>query len=357
MKRITDKIPLLICCALLFYHTGSPSLPVMVILSAISVSSLSQAARYRITIYTVQLTYIAVCLFVPQFWYCFPVVFYDIMYRKGYLFGIISGVCFLLSVSELSAFHAVSVSALAAVAFVMQKHTRELESVSEKLIQTRDTSAELNMTLSDKNRQLIENQDYEIHLATLKERNRIAREIHDNVGHLLSRSIIQAGAVRCIEDGKLRNESLDSLSETLNNAMDTIRKSVHDLHDDSIDLKQSLGEIISALDAKGIAVSSEIETAPEMPNDVKLCIIGVVKEAVSNILKHSDCDRVSIYLIEHPAFRQLKIHDNGRCSENIRNSGIGLLNMRERVEKLGGIITFTSDRNGFGIVVSLKKEG
>jgi len=51
------------------------------------------------------------------------------------------------------------------------------------------------MLLRQKNRELIEKQDYEIRLATLNERGRIAREIHDHVGHLLSRSILQIGAL------------------------------------------------------------------------------------------------------------------------------------------------------------------
>ena len=46
--------------------------------------------------------------------------------------------------------------------------------------------------LTQKNKDLLEKQDYEIHVATLKERNRIAREIHDNVGHMLSRSLLQS---------------------------------------------------------------------------------------------------------------------------------------------------------------------
>ena len=49
--------------------------------------------------------------------------------------------------------------------------------------------------LQEKNKNLMEKQDYEIYLATLRERNRIAREIHDNVGHMLSRSILQMGAL------------------------------------------------------------------------------------------------------------------------------------------------------------------
>ena len=49
--------------------------------------------------------------------------------------------------------------------------------------------------LQEKNKNLMEKQDYEIYLATLRERNRIAREIHDNVGHMPSRSILQMGAL------------------------------------------------------------------------------------------------------------------------------------------------------------------
>lgn len=50
----------------------------------------------------------------------------------------------------------------------------------------RDTTKEIAMQLKQQNRDLMEKQDYEINIATLNERNRIAREIHDNVGHLLS---------------------------------------------------------------------------------------------------------------------------------------------------------------------------
>ena len=63
------------------------------------------------------------------------------------------------------------------------------------MIRLRDTSTELNLVLQEKNKNLMEKQDYEIYLATLRERNRIAREIHDNVGHMLSRSILQMGAL------------------------------------------------------------------------------------------------------------------------------------------------------------------
>lgn len=74
-------------------------------------------------------------------------------------------------------------------------------------------------------------------LQTLRERNRIAREIHDNVGHMLSRSILQMGALITIHKEEPLHGQLAGVGETLNQAMNSIRESVHDLHDESIDLR------------------------------------------------------------------------------------------------------------------------
>ena len=67
-----------------------------------------------------------------------------------------------------------------------------------QLHRTRDDSFELESILKDKNKRLLSEQDQQVHLATLAERNRIAREIHDNVGHLLSRAILLLGAITTV---------------------------------------------------------------------------------------------------------------------------------------------------------------
>ena len=64
-------------------------------------------------------------------------------------------------------------------------------------VEPRDESTEMAMHLAEKNKDLMEKQEYEVHLATLAER-RIAREIHDNVGHMLSSAILQVGALRAV---------------------------------------------------------------------------------------------------------------------------------------------------------------
>ena len=92
--------------------------------------------------------------------------------------------------------------------------------------------------LEKKNQDLLEKQDTEVYLATLKERNRIAREIHDNVGHMLSRSILMVGALKTVNQAENLKVPMEQLDQTLNEAMTNVRQSVHDLHDESVNLKE-----------------------------------------------------------------------------------------------------------------------
>ena len=61
------------------------------------------------------------------------------------------------------------------------------------------------------------------------ERNRIAREIHDNVGHMLTRAIMLTGAIKVVNKNKSLCPSIDNLEECLSTAMNNIRESVHNL--------------------------------------------------------------------------------------------------------------------------------
>ena len=93
-----------------------------------------------------------------------------------------------------------------------------------------------------------------------------------------------------------------------------------------------------------------------MSRDVKLCFIGVIKEALSNTAKHSDGDSIKIIIREHPALYQLSITDNGSCPEKIDENGMGLANMRERAASLNGNINITSGSKGFRIFLSVPKQ-
>ena len=101
------------------------------------------------------------------------------------------------------------------LAFFMERNTAKSQILEEKLRRTQDDSKKRNLLLSQKNKALQEKQDYEIYNATLKERNRIAREIHDNVGHVLSRSILMVGAAKTINKDPGMTAMLKNLEDSL----------------------------------------------------------------------------------------------------------------------------------------------
>lgn len=296
-------------------------------------------------------------IFFPKLFLFAPTVLYD-MLKKGWVkAGVVLGV--------LSAYfyigREVEVFVLLAFGFafacVLSGRSRQYEKISAEYRKMRDDSTELNLALKEKNRNLLKNQDYEIYTATLKERNRIAREIHDNVGHMLSRAILMVGAMKAVNREKGMEEPLEQLENTLHTAMTNVRESVHDLHDDSVNLKEVLSSLVEAYTF--CPVHFIYDMGYPVPREVKYSFIAIVKEALNNIAKHSGAGKADIVVREHPALYQLIIEDNG-CGENEndkqREKGIGIRNMEERVSSLGGRIQITA-KNGFRIYITVPKKG
>lgn len=235
------------------------------------------------------------------------------------------------------------------LAFRLQNRTEAAECLEQRLMKLRDDSTE-KISFWKKKPDACGKQDYEIYAATLKERNRIAREIHDNVGHLLSRSILITGAAKALNASDALSPVLDNLDHSLNQAMTSIRSSVHDLHDESLNLKEAAESLTS--DFTFCPVTLHYDMGFEVPREIKYCFISIIKEALSNVARHSNATLVQITMREHPALYQLCIEDNGTLeeglslSENNREAlfssrGIGLSNMNDRLKILNGNLQIT----------------
>lgn len=247
---------------------------------------------------------------------------------------------------------------LMAFAIMLSYFTELLLGYQMKLHSMRDASMEHDMLMEQMNHQLIEKQNAQIYNATLKERNRIAREIHDNVGHMITRSILQVGAIGVINTDEKLKAPISDLKSTLDTAMDSMRKSVHDLYDESVDLRQALAKLKPTDSA--FAFSLEYDCEDDVSRDVKYAFIAIAKEAVNNAVKHSNGDEIRIIVREHPAFYQLEIMDNGTSADERRLSGetgdgIGIKNIKERVAAIGGTMRIKAD-DGFMIFVTLMKK-
>lgn len=357
MNKITNKLAVLVLCIILITDYGeSAILSIAAFLISVSLSSISQCfAGSRISV-AIQLMYIVFCFFSPVFCCMLPLMFYDIMSERKIPLEVLTGIAFLFNIKKFEYVQIILIFAIAAVSALLEKYSSELETVQNKLIETRDRSEEANMLLTEKNKYLCERRNQEIRIAVLTERNRIAREIHDNVGHMLSRTLLQVGALLIInKDEKLRPE-LEKVKDTLNEAMTSIRESVHNLHDDSVDLKSTVIELSKSL-KDDFKVSLDLDFTENIPKNIKFCFIGVIKEGISNIIKHSNGDSVNITIREHPSFYQLALEDNGTNNGIVYGDGIGLENMKNRTENLGGIFKYYSEKNKFKIFISIQKQG
>lgn len=329
MNKLWDKFLLgLSCCAFMLAEGTDPS-NITTLLLAVICSAIFQIKPSSAVAYLSVIAYSSLCIFSKEALILAPLVLYDAFCTKFYPAMVLTFIGVLANIFTLGK-DIFPLVALFLVSFTISSRSVLNEKLTKMLINTRDNSKELTTQLVEKNKAMQRNQDYEIYLATLKERNRIAREIHDNVGHMLTRSILQLGALSVInKDG--------TVGEAIN------------------DLKPAVEDCIRPLKDR-FAVSCDYDFSERMSRDVKLCFIGVIKEALSNTAKHSNGDSIKIIIREHPALYQLSIADNGSCPEKIDESGMGLANMRERAASLNGNINITSGSKGFRIFLSVPKQ-
>ena len=318
--------------------------------------------------FVLEIIVVILYFFYPTAITLFPVVMYDIARSRNYIAaGLAAGILVsgLFSPNfEIGMIFYIMLSVVVSV--VMCACTEERLYIKREYRSLRDDTEEQSSKLQKKNAELIRARDTEIYNAQLSERNRIAREIHDNVGHTLSRAILQMGALLAIHKEEPIHSELEGVRTTLDDAMNNIRASVHDLHDDSIDVKASINQMASELQGK-YNVHVELDINSDTPRPVKYALIGITKECISNIMKHSRNTDVDIRLNEHPSMYQLIIHDyslqdsqkkqiNELPDKNNGASdyGMGLESIRTRVESVNGNLTITND-NGYRVFVTVPR--
>lgn len=352
MSTYIDALIIFILCTLLFPANLFDALHITCILFLFALFCFITVAKNQKTSIILGILALPVTLLIPEICIYLPLIYYIYFYRKQYVIPVLHLFPIANLIITTKDYSNFLILLLILLSFYLAHQTKQRIALQKAINESRDNSVENELILKEKNRQLLENQDDQIYIATLKERNRIAREIHDNVGHMLSRSILQVGALLAICKDETLKPHLNTLKETLDTAMNNIRNSVHDLHDESVDLKNALETLIDNFTFCEAVLECEI--SKHIPKEVKYCFLAIVKEALNNTMKHSNATHVTITVKEHPAFYQLLIEDNGTKKDSESSSGIGLSNMKERVDTLHGIIHIHHE-NGFRIFVSVQK--
>lgn len=212
-------------------------------------------------------------------------------------------------------------------------------------------SRKLQDELTGLNKELQESQNQGISIALLEERNRIARDIHDGVGHTISRGLLQLGALIVSTKDETEKEKLEELNVTLKSSMDQLRKSVHNIVEDKIDLKVSLDEIVSKFSF--CKLDYHYSLLHEFDTKDIYSIIFIVKEALNNITKHSNASKVSLSIRESKDYVFLLIVDNGAVSDDIKY-GMGIYSISNRVKDMNGNLDISTNK-GFRIFITIPK--
>lgn len=346
---IEDLIIFILCS--LFYPWGEvTAVSLVYVLLSLILACFLMILKWKPVLLALGVMAVAAGILYPDFICFFPALFYPICYRGNYVLPLCGCLLAVFFRYETPLF-----ILLFFFSCYLALRGRERAGLQAAVIELRDSSVEQQLRLKQNQKQLLARQDDKIYIATLKERNRIAREIHDNVGHMLSRSILQTGALLAMykEDAVL-SPYLMELKTSLDEAMDNIRNSVHDLHNESIDLREALQELADSF--RFCPVRLDCQISGWVPKEIQYCFIAIVKESLNNIMKHSNATKVSILVKEHPGLYQLFVEDNGSGVFSISDaSGIGLSNMRDRVEALQGMMHIDSD-HGVKIFISIPKE-
>ena len=356
MNRLFDKSIVLACCIAAALGLAVDACLVAAFCLGVVVASLTEIAqgeRARRAGEAASYAYIMVAVFVPSFVPFAPLALYDIArrVRREHVWVALGAgaifVCALVAYAHAGALptRALLLTAILSVAAtLLSLRTAQLEREQERMRRTRDELQERALALEARNRDLADRQDYEVELATLAERARIAREIHDNVGHQLTRASLQTEALRVVHANEAGVAAdFADVKRTVDEALQLVRSSVHALNDNAANLSVQLERIVEGARSDG-GPQIELEVLAEhAPANVANCFAAVLREALSNTIRHACAHAVTVRCMEHPSFYQLIVTDDGaggvQASSRGTAEGMGLGSMRERVEALGGTFT------------------
>ncbi len=364
MLNIVDKTVLFLACIAVFALAPWQGSDIVFVLVALVLSASSEVLPHHGLGIPAGVYFVLACIWPTALPFC-ALLAYDVARCRPRLFWAMLTVPIAATILLLPTANAALILALMAISVLLSlktKRTNELEDAARTL---RDDMQESRLDMKRKQRQQQENQELALHLATLDERNRIAREIHDNVGHLITRSIMQVEASQVVhEQNPQAKKDFAQVGHTLHTAMDTVRQSVHNLRDDAFDLDTQIRTAAQGYSKLDVSITYSAE---HIPIDVAYCFLATVREALSNTTRHSDATRMAIEVAEFPAFYRLRIQDNGtvlphalntdRSSDSSSNTknGMGLTVMRERAQELGGITRFDYE-NGFRVLMTISKD-
>lgn len=189
-------------------------------------------------------------------------------------------------------------------------------------------------------------------LAVAEERNRLAREIHDSLGHYLTAITMQLEAAGKLvaKEPERAAKSIAKAEEMARESLAEVRRSVVALRASPVDaaaLGDAIGELVENLYDSGIATTFSVKgKSQSLTIQAKTALYRVAQEGLTNMRKHAKASAVEIKLIYEPEQVMLTITDNGVGQRGGESEGFGLLGLHERVSLVGGTLEADDEPEG-----------
>ncbi|MFQ5425917.1 MAG: GAF domain-containing protein, partial [Gaiellales bacterium] len=180
------------------------------------------------------------------------------------------------------------------------------------------------------------------------ERRRLARELHDETGQVLTSIVLGIGAVKDAETMEGCMAAADRLREQATAALEDVRRLAFELRPKALDdfgLEPALTRLVEDMrDRIGVAIDLEANLGDRLPEEVEGALYRTVQESLTNVVKHAGARRVSLLVTRRGPNVVAIVEDDGSgfSPEEVGRDHFGLFGMRERLALLGGELTVES---------------
>lgn len=239
----------------------------------------------------------------------------------------------------------------------------------EENIRIRTLNAQLNYTnrqLNDAYAQLKENAAQIQQMTAVQERNRLAREIHDTLGHTLTGIIMSADACQVIMDvaPDEAKKRIGIIGDTAREGLKDVRRSIKALRPDALEQHDLEGALSKLVENFCITTNVAVEYRQEAGSlsfapDEEDAVYRIVQESMTNAVRHGGADTITVLLKRTEQRLTIRVTDNGKGCE-IPTEGFGLSHMKERLKMLHGTLCFenrSDGERGFEVTAELPLRG
>ncbi|MED2838913.1 histidine kinase [Bacillus wiedmannii] len=191
-------------------------------------------------------------------------------------------------------------------------------------------------------------------LVKREERQRIARDLHDTLGHTLSLITLKSQLVEklIVKNPERASVEAKEITQTSRTALKQLRELISDMR--MITVEEELEQIKAILQAATIELEIKQETSASLLSPIEQNILGMcLREAVTNVVKHSKATRCTVSVLESQGELILTVEDNGIGLADQNHDGNGIRGMKERIALIDGFVELSTINPGTLLIVKV----